>query len=63
MREGRREEENVPGGVGFLLIEVNTRHACPGEGIHVKQLGKEPGNVPELVRLQTMDCGILNGGQ
>ena len=51
----------LPWGVGLLLVEVYTGHACPGQGIGVEELGKELGHIAQLVGLQSVHCRILWG--
>ena len=54
-----RQQTYRPGGVGLLLIEVDTGHASPGKGVAVEQLAKELCHVSQLVCLQSVDCRIL----
>lgn len=49
------------GRVGLFLVEVDAGHTCPREGVGVKQLTKELGNVAKFVGLQAMNCTILCG--
>ena len=51
----------IPGGVGLVLVEMDTRHSGPRESVGVEQLGKKLGHVAEFVGLQSVNCGVLQG--
>lgn len=38
---------------------MDALHACPRQSIHIKQLAKELGHVPEFVGLEAVNGGVL----
>ena len=46
--------------IGVSVIELDALHHRPIDGVRAQQMGKQLGHIPDLVRVQQMDAGILS---
>ena len=52
-------DEDSAAGCGVVLGDANRVQHCPADGVGCQEVGKEFGNVAELVSLQPMHKGVL----